>query len=88
MKLVHRLGAIKYNDNHESSSILTLLVTPELLEKGIRFAMNRWLRQFVINFDELPKAFNYFKTWRFIDCPRDDIFEKGFKTEDFMDLAK
>lgn len=63
-------------------------VTQADLEHAINLGINRWVQRFSINVDELPKVFEHLKTWRFSGIPRDDIFEKAWKTKDFMELAR
>lgn len=58
---------------------------PEL-EKALEMGMKRWMATYDVNQEDLSKAYEHLKEWRFTSTPKDNIFEKAWKTKDFMKL--
>jgi hypothetical protein len=59
--------------------------TEETMERARWAYMERWMAIFLRNLDQMDKAFELLKDWRF-GPPADDLFEKKFKVTKMLDL--
>jgi hypothetical protein len=59
--------------------------TEETIERARWACMERWMAMFLRNLDQMDKAFELLKDWRF-GTPTDDIFGKKFKITKMLNL--